>query len=60
LPKNAIPVPAASRQTFIFSAKTWRHRLAEELVAAGLDHDRAGLIARKVLAAMTREAPDLQ
>ena len=46
--------PESSRPTLIYSSRTWRARLAQELVAAGIAHDTAQITAQRVLRGLTR------
>jgi hypothetical protein len=54
------PEPPPSRPVVSYPPSTWLARLKEELISAGIEHDRAGLIARRVLTALVPQAARLE
>ncbi len=63
--KNAASPPPSepaspSRVVVAHPPSEWYARLKEELVMAGVEHDRAGLIARRVLTALVPQAARLE
>jgi hypothetical protein len=54
------PEPSPSRTVVSYPPGTWFERLKEELVMAGVEHDRANLIARRVLTALVPQAARLE
>lgn len=53
--KNPDPAPEPaplSRPVVSYPPSTWLARLREELVSAGIEHDRANLVALRVLTAL--------
>ncbi|HET7421482.1 MAG TPA: hypothetical protein VFL27_13985 [Candidatus Dormibacteraeota bacterium] len=45
---------ASSARQLIFEPSEWRALLHDELLAAGLGHDAAGLVARRVIERLVR------
>lgn len=51
---RALPSAEPARQVVTLSQQTWREQLAQELIAVGVGHDQAGLVARRVIANLTQ------
>jgi len=49
-----------SRAFLSYPPATWLARLRAELVNAGIDHDLAGLVARRVVSALVPQTPKLE
>ena len=49
-----------ARRIVSYPSNVWLERLKEELVAAGIDHDRASLVSRRVLSALIPQEKKLE
>ena len=45
--------PDTPRRTIVLSPTAWQSALAQELIAIGVGHDEAGIVARRVLQRLT-------
>ena len=52
--------PTPQRRVVSYPPSTWLARITQELIGAGIAHDSAGLIARRVITALTPSAARLE